>query len=103
MKIKRAVLNIVLMFSPLWFCCCQQTPYHPLRIHNNITLDGKLNEPQWQQAEVDSGFMQYDPAAGAPPTEKSEIRMLYNDQYLYVGLRAFDHSPNQIVRYALQR
>src|ERR1700730_2815330 len=80
-----------------------QNPYHPLRIKNNITFDGKLSEPEWKQAEVENDFMQYDPASGAEPTEKTEIRILYNDEYLYLGLRAFDHHPDQIVRYALQR
>jgi hypothetical protein len=81
----------------------QQPPYHPLRIHNNITLDGKLSEPEWQQAEVENDFMQYDPTAGAEPTEKTEARLLYNDEYLFVGLRAFDHHPDKLVRYSLQR
>jgi hypothetical protein len=80
-----------------------QNPYHPFRIKNNITLDGKFLEPEWQQAEVETDFMQYDPTAGAEPTEKSEVRMLYNDSYLFVGLRAYDHHPEKLVRYSLQR
>lgn len=81
----------------------QQQPYHPLRIKNNITLDGKLNEPEWKDAAVENDFMQYDPSAGAAPSEKTEIRILYNDQYLFVGLRAFESHINQLVRYSLQR
>ena len=103
MNPKVAALYGLFIFSSLGSCFAQQTPYHPLRIKSNINLDGKLTEPEWQQAEMESDFMQYDPTAGAEPSEKSELRMLYNDQYLYVGLRAFNHHPNEIVRYALQR
>lgn len=102
MNSKTIALYIVSILS-LSISFAQQAPYHPLRIKTNITLDGRLNEPEWQQADVESDFMQYDPTAGAQPSEKTELRMLYNDQYLYVGFRAFDHHPNEIVRYALQR
>ena len=81
----------------------QQKPYHPLRIKNNIILDGKLLEPEWQRAEVENDFMQYDPTAGGAPTEKTEIRILYNDEYLYVGYRIFDHHPDKLARLGLQR
>jgi hypothetical protein len=103
MKTKPLPVFIVIEFMLCNLSIAQQLPYHPLRIHNNITLDGKLSEPEWQQAEVENDFMQYDPTAGAEPTEKTEARLLYNDEYLYVGLRAFDHHPDQLVRYSLQR
>jgi hypothetical protein len=103
MNPKAAALYTTFIFLTIDSSFAQQTPYRPLRIHNNITLDGKLTEPEWQQAEVESDFMQYDPTAGAAPSERTELRMMYNDQYLFVGLRAFDHHPDQIVKYALQR
>jgi Domain of unknown function (DUF1083). len=92
---------LLLLFAN--FSIAQQAPYHPLRINNNITLDGKLSEPEWQQAEKETDFMQYDPTAGVEPSEKTEIKILYNDSYLFVGLRAFDHHPDKLVRYSLQR
>jgi uncharacterized protein DUF5916/cellulose/xylan binding protein with CBM9 domain len=100
---RKAAFSYLFILMSTGFLFGQQAPYHPLRIKNSITLDGKLSESEWQQAEVESDFMQYDPTAGAEPSEKTELRMMYNDQYLYVGLRAFDHHPDQIVRYALQR
>ena len=103
MNLKVAAFYIFASSSLSYCTFAQQSPYHPLRIHTNVVLDGKLSEPEWKQAEVESDFMQYDPTAGAEPSEKTELKMMYNDQYLYVGLRAFDHDPNKIVRYALQR
>ncbi len=97
-----ALLNVFAILS-CSFITAQQSPYHPPRISGRITLDEKLSEPEWQQAKVEDDFMQYDPTAGAAPTEKTELTILYNDEYLYFGLRAFDHHPDQLVLYSLQR
>jgi hypothetical protein len=77
--------------------------YQPLRISEPINLDGKLSEPSWQRAQVENDFMQEDPAAGAVPTEKTEVRIMYDDGFLYVGIRAFDSAPQKLVRSALER
>src|SRR5689334_13374918 len=77
--------------------------YQPLRITETIKLDGKLDEPSWKQAQVEDDFMQEDPAAGAAPTEKTEVRILYNDEFLFVGITAFDRDPQKLVRSALER
>ena len=103
MNLKTYIILMALIFLCHTISFTQQQPYHPLRIKNNITLDGKLNEPEWKSAVVENDFMQYDPSSGAEPSEKTEIRILYNDQYLFFGIRAYDHHPEQITRYSLQR
>ncbi|MDP9229552.1 MAG: carbohydrate binding family 9 domain-containing protein, partial [Bacteroidota bacterium] len=60
-------------------------------------------EAEWQQAEVETDFMQYDPTAGAEPTEKTEVRIIYNDEYLFVGLRAYDSEPDKLINLSLER
>ncbi len=77
--------------------------YKPLRIAENIKLDGKLDEAFWEQAQVENDFMQEDPSAGAEPTEPTEIRIVYNDEFLFVGMRAYDKEPQKLVRSALER
>ena len=81
----------------------QQQPYKPLRINEKIILDGKLNEAAWKEAVVEDDFMQYDPSAGAAPSEKSEIQIIYNNQYLFVGLRAYDKEPSKLIANSLER
>ena len=80
-----------------------QKYYQPVRISGEIKLDGRLNESDWQLALPLSDFMQTDPVAGAMPTEKTEVRMLYNDAYLYVGFHCFDNDPQKIVRFFMDR
>jgi hypothetical protein len=68
-----------------------------------ITLDGRLDEPDWQAAPVASGFLQRDPDQGQPATEPTELRLLFDDHALYVGARLHDREPGRIVRQLSRR
>ncbi len=103
-------MNFFINKSPLFylsffifFPAHSQQRYIPLRISEPILLDGKLDEPSWQHATPLSDFMQTDPAPGANPTERTEVYMLYNDEYLFVGYHCFDSEPNKIVRFMVGR
>ena len=62
-----------------------------------ISVDGKLDEAQWALAPVINQFKQRDPHQGAEPTERTEVRVIYDDQALYIGARMFDSAPDSIV------
>ena len=61
-----------------------------LRIEADIIIDGELDEPEWQQAEPVSDLTQQEPYRGEPVSERTEIRLLYDDDNLYVGVYCFD-------------
>ncbi len=61
------------------------------------TIDGRLNEPEWQLARPETTFVQFQPIEGSQPNEKTEIRFLYDDDALYVGCRMYDPDPAKIV------
>ena len=63
-------------------------PGRATRASGAITLDGRLDEPDWQAAPVASGFLQRDPDQGQPATEPTELRLLFDDHALYVGRAA---------------
>jgi hypothetical protein len=48
-------------------------------------------------------MVQYEPNAGEPPTERTEIRLAYDDRYFYVSMRAFDLDPNGVRATSLYR
>jgi hypothetical protein len=48
-------------------------------------IDGRLDEPAWSTAPVIDGFRQSYPLDGAPPSERTRVRVLYDDDALYVG------------------
>ncbi|MCX6134678.1 MAG: DUF5916 domain-containing protein [Ignavibacteriales bacterium] len=60
-------------------------------------IDGNLNEPQWKLAQPISDFTQQDPDEGAPASQKTEIRILYDDDAIYFGCTMYDNEPSKIV------
>ena len=61
-----------------------------------VRLDGRFDEPAWAAAEVASGFVQRGPDVGQPSTERTEVRVLYDDGAVYVAARMFDTQPARI-------
>lgn len=66
------------------------------RVSEQIKIDGFLNEPAWTEAEVISDFYQQEPKEGEPASEKTDIRVLFDDKNLYFAVRAFDSEPFKI-------
>ena len=55
-----------------------------------ITLDGVLNEPDWLNAPVLRGFKQVEPKQAEPAYFDTEVRILFDDKNLYIGIFAKD-------------
>src|SRR5512142_3050839 len=53
----------------------------------DINIDGKLDEAGWQRAVAITSFQQYQPTEGAPASLPMEVRVLYDDEALYIGAR----------------
>ncbi len=94
---------LVILFCFVNFFTQAQEKYIPLRITKDITLDGQLKEGAWQQTPVVSAFMQDDPVPGNAPSELTECRFLYNDMYLYLGVKVFDSEPSKIIANSMER
>jgi hypothetical protein len=63
------------------------------RAQGPIEVDGRLDEAAWAAAEPVTGFTQVDPDEGQPVSERTEARILYDDEALYVGVRLYDREP----------
>ena len=61
-----------------------------IQINENLKIDGVLNEPEWALAKPSSKFVQIEPNQGKPANFQTDVRILYNRQYLYVGVFAQD-------------
>ena len=73
------------------------------RTSGPISVDGFLNEPGWTKAEVITGFVQSKPNAGYPSSEHTEVRLLYDDETLYVGATLYYQDPDDITLHSLKR
>ena len=61
-----------------------------------ISVDGRLDEAAWAAAEATGEFTQSWPTPGAAATERTEVRVLYDADALYVGVRMYDRTPATI-------
>src|SRR5919106_116115 len=68
-----------------------------VRAAGDITLDGNLDEPAWLDAPVAKDFIQSDPREGEPATHDTEVRVLYDDEALYIGVFARDEEPGSVI------
>jgi hypothetical protein len=73
------------------------------RVTSPIVIDGRLDEADWQGAPVATDFLQRDPDEGQPATERTEVRILFDDEAIYVGARMFDCEPAAIARHLTRR
>ncbi|MEE8556907.1 MAG: DUF5916 domain-containing protein [Myxococcota bacterium] len=60
-------------------------------------IDGRLDEAVWEGAPTIRRLAQVEPSAGAPPSESTEIRILYDKDFLYLGIRCYDREPEAIL------
>jgi len=59
-------------------------------------IDGKLEDLVWQKAQPTSEFIEVDPVEDAPAVGESIVRVLYDANNLYLGLRCLEPEPNKI-------
>ena len=70
---------------------------------NEISIDGKLDEPAWAKATWQNDFIQYEPSEGKAPGQKTEFAIMLDEYFIYVGFKAWDTAPDSIVQRLSQR
>ena len=70
-----------------------------------IEIDGKLDEAIWQSVPVATDFIMFDPDNGKkiPENKKTEIRVLYDNDAIYIGALLYDENPEKIMKEITQR
>ena len=68
-----------------------------VRISNPLVVDGRLDDPVYQTVPAIDGFIQQLPDEGAPPTEPTEIWILFDDDNIYLSARCWDSQPERMV------
>ncbi len=70
---------------------------HVVKINpGDIILDGSLDESVWTFSDISKEFIQRDPVEGEPVSEETMFAILYDTEYLYVGIKASVTDENQI-------
>ncbi len=60
-------------------------------------IDGVLEPQVWSGAPTIANLTQVEPVSGAAPSERTQVRILYDTDTLYIGVRCFDREPAKII------
>lgn len=63
----------------------------------NIVIDGHLTEAAWQETSIATNFVQSAPQPGAPSRQRTEVRMLYDDDAVYIGAMMYEQIGDSVL------
>jgi len=72
-------------------------------ISDSIVIDGKLDEAVWKSTPTIGDLIQRQPDPGTRPSERTDVTLLRNADYLYIGVVAYDSEPDKIIRAQMSR
>ncbi|MBC7553497.1 MAG: carbohydrate binding family 9 domain-containing protein [Taibaiella sp.] len=94
---KKALLYLLLslMCSGLHLTAgAQQKKVVAARIKGIVNIDGKLNDAAWATADIAGSFIQNSPDPGKPSTVNTEVKILYDDEAVYIGAMMQDNTDS---------
>ncbi|HWR94437.1 MAG TPA: DUF5916 domain-containing protein [Flavobacterium sp.] len=76
-----------------------------LKTDEKITIDGKIEESVWEKAEIATDFISYSPDNGKPAdkVKNTEVRIIYNNDALYIAAIMYDNEPEKILKQITKR
>jgi len=77
--------------------------YTTQRIENPPIIDGNLNDDSYSDENWSGNFIQFKPSEGEKPSQKTEFNIIYDNNFLYVGIKAYDSAPDSIVNRMTRR
>lgn len=94
MKSKLFLLLLLLISAKLF---SQNKVATAVRTQVSPKIDGYISEEEWKNAIPFSDFLQQEPIAGNNPTFKTEFRILYDEENLYIAVMCYDDEPREII------
>ena len=100
---RKLLFTIVLCVSVLGYG--QKKTLQTRFISENIIIDGKIEEAAWKTAPIASDFIMFEPDNGKkiPENKKTEVKVLYDNDAIYVAALMYDNEPNKIMKEISQR
>jgi hypothetical protein len=98
-----AVAACAVLAAPMASADSTRIEVRVVRRPSPVVVDGSLADDAWRVAPVIGGFKQKDPNEGADASQRTEVRLLYDDEALFVGARMYDTRPDSIVRQLTRR
>jgi hypothetical protein len=76
---------------------------HASRAASAVSVDGDLNDAAWGGAEIVSDFVQQEPSVNQPVSERTAVRVLFDDDAIYFGIDCADSLPGGVIARELRR
>lgn len=90
-----------LIFSLIIFLSCfnalAKREYQTTKTKTEIKIDGFLNDEGWQVIQPTGEFIQINPVENGKATFPTEVKITYDDQFIYVGAMMYDSAPDSIL------
>ena len=95
---KKTLLLLLLITSTLSYS--QKKILKAVLINDRITIDGNLDESQWQTAPIAKDFFMFAPDNGKEVEKgnESEVKILYDNEAIYIGAKLYDAEPSKILK-----
>ncbi len=91
---------IFVFFLTSLFCFSQKKTLQTKFISEKISIDAKLDEGSWAKAEIATDFVMFNPDNGKPiaQNKRTEVKILYDNDAIYVGATLYDDEPLKILK-----
>jgi len=100
---KQLLLLVLISFSVVGYGGKPKRKLEALRINEPVRIDGVLSEDLWATGAIASDFVTYSPTLGQVATQKTEVRVVYNNRSVYFGINCFDTAPDSILKELTKR
>lgn len=101
--------RILILTLSIFFSICvsgqisEKKQYIATRIDTPPEINGILDEDSWNSGNWEGNFTQNQPYSGRPESQRTEFKILYDENNLYVAIKAYDSSPDSIVNRLTRR
>ena len=103
---KKTFISILILFLFLP-CSFGQIPekknYKATQVSTAPVIDGILDEQVWEQGVWIDDFTQFEPYNGQKTSQRTEFQIIFDDDNIYVAIKAYDTDPDSIVRRLTRR
>jgi hypothetical protein len=103
----KKILSITAVFIFLSFAVSGQSMekkrYKATPVEVIPVIDGIVNENEWREGEWVDDFTQFEPYNGKKPSQKTEFKILFDDNNLFIAIKSFDTSPDSIIKRLTRR
>ncbi|MCB0762367.1 MAG: carbohydrate binding family 9 domain-containing protein [Flavobacteriales bacterium] len=94
----RLLFTYLLLAPMLGFCSDEvKKKLNAVRLAEPPRIDGVLDDAAWATAEIATDFLQNRPNPGAQASQKTEVRVIYDDEAIYIGATLFDTASDSIL------